>query len=232
MIRRTTRSIVGCVGAFAIVADDDRMVGAAGRGDRLLERRARSRFPPSADSVQRRTRRRSPSPRTGIVADVNGHLRPGLTHHSRGRRRACSSLALPARTSVLIADETATTARSTDVEPHVRRCRGHACPMDGIRSPAGSLQAHRTEAPSMATVARASASVRRQRSRSSTAPNPSGTWSLYVYTTTLLGDSGTISGGWSLSIALASVASFSPDERQGWRLGRPDRSWASQEPPP
>ena len=44
--------------------------------------------------------------------------------------------------------------------------------------------------------------------------DPNGTWSLFVYDDASF-DVGTISGGWSLDITLASVASFSPDERQG-----------------
>lgn len=41
------------------------------------------------------------------------------------------------------------------------------------------------------------------------ATDPSGTWSLFVYDDAF-GDIGTFSGGWSLDITLASIASFSP----------------------
>jgi hypothetical protein len=200
-VRRTVRSVVGCVGAFTIVAS---IIGGWA-------------FPASATVYTNATAITIPSsgqatpypstiavPTHGIVADVKVTL-TGFTYAAFSYDVDVLLVGPTGKTVVLMADNGSTAANANltfdDAASALLPGTGGGAMVTGTYKPSNAGAFNGT-APAPAAPYGATLSV-------FDGSDPNGTWSLFAYDDTA-GGNGSISGGWTLDITYASVASFAP----------------------
>ncbi len=201
-VGRTVRSVVGCVGAFTIVAS---IIGwsALPAGATVYSNSAAITIPSSGASTP------YPStiavPTSGVVADVKVSL-TGFAHQIA--YDVDMLLVGPTgKNVVLMADNGNSTAVTNvnltfdDAATASLPAAGVSAIVNGTFKPSNAGAFNGTP-PAPAGPYGATLSV-------FDGTNPNGNWGLYVFDD-LGGATGSITGGWSLDITLATVASFSP----------------------